>query len=138
MQTDSLTRTQILSTRTRHFALAIIRLCREELGPALDHRIIESQLLRSATGLAANYRAAIRASSRREFVARIRACVEEADEAALWLDMLAETELVRPDAIAAHRDEARQLTAIMTASHKTARKRLTSNHAPPLQPGGPG
>jgi four helix bundle protein len=43
------------------------------------------RVMRSATSVAANYRAACRARSRAEFIAKIGVVEEEADETAFWL-----------------------------------------------------
>lgn len=74
--------------RTKAYASAVIRLyCslpkgREEI------RVIGSQLLRSGTSVAANYREASRARSNAEFVSKIEICTQEADESFLWLELL--------------------------------------------------
>jgi four helix bundle protein len=81
------------------------------------------QLLRSATSVAANYRAAGRARSRAEWIAKLGLVVEEADESLFWLEMMADCELIRPSRIASLADEAQQLTAIFTASQRTARRK---------------
>lgn len=83
--------------------------------------MILNQLLRSATGIAANYRAAGRSRSKAEFVAKIGVVVEEADETVFWLEMLAESGIVRPEKLANLLAEATELVAIFTASRKTAR-----------------
>jgi four helix bundle protein len=86
------------------------------------------QLIRSSTGTAANYRAACRARSRREFAARIGVALEESDESAFWLDMLVRADLVPLKDAAPLRDEAMQLTAIFSASRRTALARMRATH----------
>jgi four helix bundle protein len=68
-----------LRDRTRQFALRVIRLCRA-LPSAPESRLIGNQLLRSATSVGANYRAAKRARSRAEFLAKMGTVEEEIDE----------------------------------------------------------
>jgi four helix bundle protein len=53
-------------------------------------RTIGEQLIRSATGIAANYRATCRSRSDIEFIARIGVAPEEADESVFWLEILSE------------------------------------------------
>jgi four helix bundle protein len=72
--------------------------------------------------MAANYRAAGRSRSRAEFVAKIGVVVEEADETVFWLEMLAESGIVRSSRLQDLLSEAMQLVAIFTASRKTARE----------------
>lgn len=83
--------------------------------------MILNQVLRSATGIAANYRAAGRSRSKAEFIAKIGVVVEEADETVFWLEMLADSGIVRPEKLANLLTEATELVAIFTASRKTAR-----------------
>jgi four helix bundle protein len=109
-----------LRTRTKAFALRIIRMS-QALPKSREANVILQQVLRSATGMAANYRAAGRSRSKAEFIAKIGVVVEEADETAFWLEMLADSGIVRPGKLQHLRDEATQLVAIFTASRKTAR-----------------
>ena len=52
---------------------------------------------------------------------------EEADESEGWLALLLELELGPADKIEALRGEADELTAIFTASHRTAKARLNKS-----------
>lgn len=81
------------------------------------------QLFDAATSVAANYRAACKARSHPEFVAKIGIVVEEADESGFWLELLVQTSVINSSVVAAHLAEASELTAIFTASHKTASQR---------------
>jgi four helix bundle protein len=71
--------------------------------------------------MAANYRAAGRSRSKAKIIAKIGVVVEEADETIFWLEMLADSGIVRPSKLQHLRTEATQLVAIFTASRKTAR-----------------
>jgi four helix bundle protein len=86
-----------------------------------EANVLIQQVLRSATGMAANYRAAGRSRSKAEFIAKIGVVVEEADETVFWLEMLADSGIVRPAKLQDLLGEATQLVAIFTASRKTAR-----------------
>jgi four helix bundle protein len=86
-----------------------------------EANVILNQVLRSATGIAANYRAAGRSRSKAEFIAKIGVVVEEADETVFWLEMLADSGIVRPEKLERLLAEATELVAIFTASRKTAR-----------------
>src|SRR3954466_11559666 len=79
--------------RSKQFALRIIRMTRA-LPRSDEARVIGRQLLRSGTAVGANYRAACRARSRREFVAKMGIVVEEADESAFWIELLVEGKIV--------------------------------------------
>ncbi len=58
--------------------------------------IIARQLIRSGTSVGANYRAACRARSHAEFIAKLGIVEEECDESLYWMEMLVESGLVRP------------------------------------------
>ena len=70
---------ELIRARTKGFALAVIRLT-GKLPHNTEGWVLGKQLLRSGTSVAANYRAAGRARSRAEFIARIGVVLEEADE----------------------------------------------------------
>ena len=80
------------------------------------------QLLRSGTSVAANYRAVCRARSKTEFIARIGVVVEEADESVFWLEMLTDNGIIQSVRIEPLLNEAKELTAIFTASQETAKR----------------
>lgn len=109
-----------LRERTKKFALAIIRLCRT-LPNNPEGWVIGKQLLRCGTSVAANYRAAGRARSQAEFVAKMGIVVEEADESVFWLDLLETAGTIPPKALHEIKKEADELVAIFSASYRTAK-----------------
>src|SRR5271168_4552841 len=109
-----------LRDRTKKFAVRIVRVFRA-LPFKTDAQVLGKQLIRSGTSVAANYRAACRARSKAEWIAKIGIVVEEADETVFWLEMLSECEIVPLSKIESILAEARELTAIFTASRRTAR-----------------
>jgi four helix bundle protein len=121
------TQADVLKDRTFRFAESIVNLVRT-LPNTPEARRIGGQLFDAATSVAANYRAACKARSHSEFVAKIGIVVEEADESRFWLDLLVRTSIVNVSAVEQHRTEASELTAIFTASHKTASERKRSRH----------
>jgi len=98
----------------------MVRLYRS-LSCKADAQVLGKQLIRSGTGVAANYRAACRARSKAEWVAKIGIVVEEADETVFWREMLADGEIIPLKKLEALLAEARELAAIFTASQFTAR-----------------
>ncbi|TPE44084.1 four helix bundle protein [Pontibacter mangrovi] len=105
--------------RTKLFALRVIKLFRA-LPNKPDAQILGKQLLRAATSVAANYRAACRARSAAEFAAKIGIVLEEADEAQFWLEMLEESEIVKAELLINLKLEAATLTAILTSIRKSS------------------
>ena len=72
----------------------------------------------------ANYRAACRGRSRREFVAKLGVAVEEVDETVFWLDLVERVGIARPENVRPPRLEAGELLAILSKSLKTAKENL--------------
>jgi four helix bundle protein len=110
----------VLQRRTRKLAVDIIRLT-GELSSTRAADVIGRQLIRSATSVAANYRSACRARSRRDFIAKMGIVEEETDETAFWLELLEECALAPRSRVVPLYREAGELLAITVASIKTAR-----------------
>ena len=110
-----------LKERTEQFVLDAFELMKRlpttEPGPT-----IRKQLSKSATSVAANYRAACRARSHAEFTAKIGQVAEEADETFFWLQLLAKAGLMSSDLLVRLQQEARELLSIFSASVGTARR----------------
>ena len=117
-----------LKQRTKEFALRILRLV-DTLPKTTAGRSLASQILRSATSVATNYRAACRAKSTADFIAKMGIVEEEADETLFWLELLEESELVTAAKLTAIKQEADELIAITVASIKTARRNRAPNSA---------
>lgn len=111
-----------MKQRTKAFALRIIKLA-STLSKDFVGRRLGDQLLRSGTSVAANYRAACRARSTADFASKLGIVEEEADESALWMELLIESGIVVQRRLSDLLDEANQLTAIVVASRKSLNKR---------------
>jgi four helix bundle protein len=112
-------RTADLKARTKQFALRVMQLV-DALPRTIQGRAMAKQIIRSATSVAANYRAACRARSRAEFVAKIGVVKEEADESSFWLELIVDSGLLSEARIRPLLTEAGELVAIMAASRKSA------------------
>jgi four helix bundle protein len=80
------------------------------------------QLVKSGTGIGANYRSSCRAKSRADFISKMTTAEEEADEAQFWLELLVETETVTQERVAPLIDEADQIVRILVASSNAKRR----------------
>ena len=122
-----------LQQRSLEFSVAVRPIC-EIVGALPGGRNASEQLLACSSSAAANYRAACRARSRAEFIAKLGTAVEESDEAVFWLEYIERSGLRTRNQLEAHLDEARQLRAIFAASYGTARfnHNRTRNPRPPL------
>lgn len=116
----SLDKHQELKNRTKLFALRIIRMS-EVLPKTRAANVIANQILRSATSVAANYRAVGRARSRAEFISKLGIVVEEADETLFWLELLSDSGIVKATKSRDLLSEANQLVSIFAASRATAK-----------------
>jgi four helix bundle protein len=115
--------TNDLKARTKRFAVDILRFA-AQLPDRRQFWEIAQQLVRCGCSVGANYRAACRARSRNDFLAKLSIVEEEADEAMYWLELLEEFTHSPNGELSRLKDEASQLTAITVASKKTARGKL--------------
>lgn len=111
-----------LRDRTKRFALRVMRLV-DAMPKTITGRAIASQIVRSGTSVAANYRAAQRARSRKEFVAKLGIVEEEADETALWLELIMDDTMLPRDRVEPLHDEAGQIVAMIVTAIRSARER---------------
>lgn len=110
-----------LKRRTKAFGLAVIKLV-DQLPRTLSANVICNQLVDCATSVGANYRAACRARSKAEFIAKLGIVEEEADEAAYWLEILIEAKMIPRVRVENLLKEANELVAIVVASLNTVKK----------------
>jgi len=111
-----------MKARTKAFALRVIKLT-ESLPTTRAADVIGKQLLRSATSVGANYRASRRGKSRADFIHKLAIVEEEADESSYWLELLVESGIVPPAKLADLMRECDEITAIIVASIRTAKRR---------------
>ena len=115
-----------LLERTKQFALRIFKLV-GALPQTIQRKAVAAQLIRSGTSVAANYRAACRARSKPEFIAKLGVVEEEADESAFWLELIIETGLLNQRKVTPLLAEAGEIVAMMASSKKTAAKSQIAN-----------
>jgi four helix bundle protein len=106
--------------RTKQFATRVIRL-EDALPKKRSADVIGHQLLRSATSVGSNYRAACRGRSKAEFLAKLGIVEEEADECLYWLELLVESETVPESLLAPLMTEANEIVAMVVSSIRTAK-----------------
>jgi four helix bundle protein len=123
MDTKSFEYQEQLKHRTKSFALRIIKLFQSLLNN-VEAQVIGKQLLRVATSVAANYRAACRARSSREYYSKIGIVVEEADESMFWLEILWESGIMKQELLKNLYLENEEILKIMVTSRKNSQKRI--------------
>ena len=101
-----------MKTRTKKFAMQIIKLCRL-LPKDREGRLIGDQLFRAGTSVSANYRPACRARSRAEFIAKLGIVEEEADESLFWFELIKELELCQDSLVLSLMKEGNEVLSIV-------------------------
>lgn len=117
-----MTKVEEMKQRAFDLGLRVLRLVRA-LPRGLECGVIGSQILRSATSVGANYRAAQRGRSKAEFASKLAIAEEEADETCYWLELILAASLLPKPRIEPLLGEAKQIAAILTTAVKTARQR---------------
>jgi len=112
-----------LQSRTKQFHIDVIRLCSDFPKTTVGFEIAK-QILRSAGSVAANYRASSRAKSKADFINKIQIIIEEADESLYWLEIIEEAQIKAGMETQRLIKEANELTAIFTATNKTAKSNI--------------
>ena len=115
-----------MKERTKVFALAVLRLV-DTFPRSRTGWVVGDQLLRSGTSVAANYRSACRARSKRDFIAKLGIVEEEADETGFWLELASASGLGDSARVTPLQREANELVAIVVSSIRTARKARIDN-----------
>lgn len=108
--------------RTKQLALRVIRLV-ETLPRTKSAEVIGKQLVRSATSVGANYRAACRAKSTADIINKLKIVEEEADETLYWLELIVEADLMPLARVKDLMSETDEIIAMTVASLKTLRKK---------------
>jgi four helix bundle protein len=112
-----------LRARTKKYALRVIRLYRALPRKDAVADVLGKQLLRSATSVAAHYREACRAKSDLDFISKIEGAQQELDESDLWLELLADSGVIKSRLIQPLRQETDELIAIFVTMTKNVKKR---------------
>ncbi|BBD57167.1 hypothetical protein PCC7805_04360 (plasmid) [Planktothrix agardhii] len=108
--------------RTKSLAVRVIRLV-TALPSNTTGQVLGKQLLRSATSVGANYRAACRAKSTADFINKLKIVEEEADETLYWLELLIEANLIPEDKLKSLISETNEILAMIVSSIKTLRSK---------------
>lgn len=111
---------QQLKDRTKKFAVNILRFT-QKIKHGRVEDVLVRQLIRSATSVGANYRSALKGRSTAEFIAKLGIAEEEADEVCYWLEILEAMAINPGHELVPILQEAREVTAILTAAEKTAK-----------------
>src|SRR3989344_667450 len=95
----------------------------ELLKKRMRYSLSKKQLIRSATSVAANYRASCRGRSKAEWFSKICIVVEEADESEFWLTFIKDAGIkCDKDKLGALILESEEILKIVSKTRKTAKE----------------
>jgi len=109
---------QLFRQRTKQLALRVIRVA-QALPNNMIAEIIGRQMVKAGTSVGANYRAACRAKSTADMIAKLQIVEEEADETHYWLELLVEAELMDEARLQPLMQETDEITAMVVTSIRT-------------------
>lgn len=118
---------QQFKDRTKALALRIIRLVGALPTNERAADVIGKQLIRSGTSVGANYRAACRARSTAELIAKLSIVLEEADESLYWMELLVDSNLIPANKLQSLMTETNEIISMLVASLKTLRSKSKSD-----------
>ncbi|MBW0000415.1 MAG: four helix bundle protein [Verrucomicrobia bacterium] len=110
----------MLQNKTFELAAEAIELVKS-FPRGIAHEVVAKQFVRAATSTAANYRAAIQARFRPEFLSKINIVLEEADETRFWLELRRRTHLVQSAEVISIYGRADEVVAMALAARQTTR-----------------
>ncbi len=117
---------QEFKNKTKNLSLRVIRLV-ESLPNTTTANVIGKQLLRSATSVGANYRAACRAKSIADLINKLSIVEEESDETLYWLELLEQSDLVKETKLTELKKDMNEVVSMIVASIKTLRSKQIQN-----------
>jgi four helix bundle protein len=120
-----------LRVRSKAFALRIIKLY-VVLPKTTEAQVLGKQMLRSATSVGAHLREGKRSRSRAELISKTEVALQELDETLYWLELLADSEIVKPERLAGLMQEVEELLAVLVSGVNTLKKQR--NGQPMYQP----
>ena len=104
-----------LKARTKRFALRVLDVV-DELPRTVKGRVAAQQLVRCGTSVGTNYRAALRARSKAEYISKLQTVLEESDETHYWLELCLGAGLLASQDARDLCAEADELTAIFNST----------------------
>ena len=99
--------------RTKRFALDVLKTLKVK-SDSDAFKIMARQLMRCATSVAANFRAACRYKSQKDYIHKLNIVIEECDESGFWLEMLSESGEMSENLTHPLIREADELTAVFS------------------------
>jgi four helix bundle protein len=112
-----------LQERLKRYAIGVVKFA-EELPDFSGFRTVKNQIVRSAPGSAAGYRAACRAKSTSDYISKMGTVEEELDETMFWLEFAVGLSETWRDTVKPLWKEGDELLAIIVASIVSTKKNI--------------
>ncbi len=116
----------ILKRRTFDFALVTFKTI-DKLQKSVANEVMGKQLIRSASSVGANYRAACKAKSSPDFINKLKIVEEESDESVYWLELIKAYNKIEDPEFEKILTESKELEKIFAASAITAKRNSVNN-----------
>ena len=116
--------TEQIKDRTKKIGLDVIKMVGDMPAGNIALRAVSAQIVRCATSIGANYRAACRAKSDADFLNKLKIVEEETDETLYWLEILEDGNFVDSSNLEELKKETNEILSIVVASIKTLKNRL--------------
>ena len=113
---------QEFQKRTKQLTIRVIKMS-TALPKTMAADVTGRQIVRSASFVGANYRAACRAKSTADMINKLKIVEEEADETMFWLEVLIESNLMPESRLNELMQESNEILAMTVASLKTLRQK---------------
>jgi four helix bundle protein len=111
-----------MKKKTKYFSVEVISFC-DSLKTNRASDVISYQIIKSATSTGANYRAACKARSKKEFFSKLCIVLEEIDETKYWLEVILEVNLSNKKELLKRLElEANEITKIMSTARNSIYK----------------
>ena len=115
-----------LKERFKKFSIRIIKMV-DSMPDTISGRAIGSQVVRSGTSPAANYRAACLGKSEKDFLNKLKMVEEELDETCHWLEIIMRSELMKESRMKPLHQECSELLNIIAKSIITTKTRVNTD-----------
>jgi len=108
----------IFKQRTKKLGIAILQMV-DAIPRSITSDTLVRQVVRSATSIGANYRAACRAKSTADMINKLKIVEEESDETTYWLELIVEAGYLPQEKVSPLAKESSEITAMTVASIRT-------------------
>jgi len=113
-----------IKDRTKKIGLDVIKMVGDMPAGNIALRAVSAQIVRCATSIGANYRAACRAKSDADFLNKLKIVEEETDETLYWLEILEDGNFVDSKSLDELKKETNGILSIIVASIRTVKNRI--------------